>query len=136
MESLTSCPCHSGKRYEKCCGPFHKGIAKAATAELLMRSRYSAYALGLYEYLLKTTHPNNPLYPLDIPLWIEEIKHFKQITLFENLIIENIKVNENTTLIIFTAKLKQKGQNASFTEESLFEKLDDGWLYKNGIHLK
>ena len=42
--------------YGECCEPFHQGT-KGPTAERLMRSRYSAYALGLDEYILSTWHP-------------------------------------------------------------------------------
>ena len=48
------CPCHSKKRYADCCGPLHKGTRPAATPEELMRSRYSAFALGEVDYLAKT----------------------------------------------------------------------------------
>lgn len=50
------CPCLSGLPYDECCGRFHGGQF-APTAEALMRSRYSAYALGETEYLLATWHP-------------------------------------------------------------------------------
>ena len=49
------CPC-GGERYESCCGPLHRGQAKAITAEQLMRSRYSAFARGEVDYLM-ATHP-------------------------------------------------------------------------------
>ncbi|MEZ5479856.1 MAG: YchJ family metal-binding protein, partial [Thiolinea sp.] len=45
------CPCQSGLSYAECCQPFHEGRAQAPTAEALMRSRYSAYALNLPAYL-------------------------------------------------------------------------------------
>jgi SEC-C motif-containing protein len=41
--------------YAACCGRHHGGIP-AADAESLMRSRYSAYVLGLEDYLLATWH--------------------------------------------------------------------------------
>lgn len=50
------CPC-GGFSYGSCCGPLHRGGRAAATAEQLMRSRYSAYALGELDYLL-ATHPS------------------------------------------------------------------------------
>ena len=50
------CPCGAGV-YGSCCGPLHAGEA-AATALQLMRSRYSAFALGLAPYLLGTWHPS------------------------------------------------------------------------------
>lgn len=40
------CPCHSQKCYEECCKRYHEGAA-AENALILMRSRYSAYALQL-----------------------------------------------------------------------------------------
>jgi SEC-C motif-containing protein len=42
--------------YSACCEPFHDGQA-ATTAEQLMRSRYSAYALGRTDYVFRTWHP-------------------------------------------------------------------------------
>ncbi|OLT07186.1 zinc-binding protein [Kocuria sp. CNJ-770] len=50
------CPCGTGENYGACCGRFHRGRS-APTAELLMRSRYSAFAAGDEEYLLATWHP-------------------------------------------------------------------------------
>lgn len=50
------CPCLSGHPYGECCGPLHAG-AVAPTAERLMRSRFTAFAAGLPEYLLLTWHP-------------------------------------------------------------------------------
>jgi SEC-C motif-containing protein len=51
------CPCGSGATYAACCRPFHDGSAIAPTALALMRSRYSAFALGDAPYLLATWHP-------------------------------------------------------------------------------
>ena len=51
-----ACPCGSGELLHACCGPYHAGTA-APSAEALMRSRYSAYALGLIEYLARSTLP-------------------------------------------------------------------------------
>jgi SEC-C motif-containing protein len=51
------CPCLSGEQYGACCGRFHSGRADAATAEQLMRSRYTAFAFLDSGYLLRTHHP-------------------------------------------------------------------------------
>ncbi len=54
----TSCICGSGKVFEDCCARFLGGAQQAKTPEQLMRSRYSAYALGDYgNYLLQTWFP-------------------------------------------------------------------------------
>jgi SEC-C motif-containing protein len=52
-----SCHCGLPEPYEECCGRFHAG-GHAPTAELLMRSRYSAFVVGDAAYLLRTWHPD------------------------------------------------------------------------------
>ncbi|KAA0013623.1 YchJ family protein [Billgrantia pellis] len=59
------CPCGSGMRLASCCGPFHGG-EPAPTPETLMRSRYSAFALGLHDYLRDTWHPSTRPTALDL----------------------------------------------------------------------
>lgn len=54
--SLSICPCGSGNLLDTCCGHYHAGHA-APDAQTLMRSRYSAYVLGLIDYLVGTTLP-------------------------------------------------------------------------------
>ena len=53
--TILRCPCTSGESYDACCGPLHAG-APAPTAERLMRSRFSAFALGDAAYLLRSWH--------------------------------------------------------------------------------
>lgn len=51
-------PCHcGGPSWDECCGPLLSGTALAATAERLMRSRYSAFVVGDGDYLWRTWHP-------------------------------------------------------------------------------
>lgn len=57
MDAYTGlCPCGDGNAYADCCQPLHQG-QPAAHAGRLMRSRYSAYALGLLDYLVDSTLP-------------------------------------------------------------------------------
>lgn len=51
------CPCGAGQAYDDCCGRFHRGEASPPTADALMRSRYSAFAVGNVGYLWETWHP-------------------------------------------------------------------------------
>jgi SEC-C motif-containing protein len=56
--SLSVCICGLKKPFKNCCGRFLDGGQLAKTPEQLMRSRYSAYALGGYgSYLLATWFP-------------------------------------------------------------------------------
>jgi SEC-C motif-containing protein len=61
------CPCGGGSRRlstADCCGPLLRGERLAATADQLMRSRYSAFALGDVDHLLRTqAHDRSPHQP-------------------------------------------------------------------------
>ncbi|MFN8017993.1 MAG: YchJ family metal-binding protein [Acidimicrobiales bacterium] len=51
------CPCGRGRAFGACCGRLLAGDAQAGTPEDLMRSRYSAFAVGDAAYLLRTWAP-------------------------------------------------------------------------------
>ena len=58
--SSAACPCGGnppGSALADCCGPVVAGDRLADTAEELMRSRYTAYALGHGDHLFRTWHP-------------------------------------------------------------------------------
>ncbi|MBB2990134.1 SEC-C motif-containing protein [Mycolicibacterium iranicum] len=57
MRSNEVCPCGSGTAFGACCLPLHLGERHAASAEQLMRSRYSAYVVGDSAYVWRTWHP-------------------------------------------------------------------------------
>ena len=50
-----ACPC-GGASYATCCGQYIEGGAIPATAETLMRSRYTAFTQGDESYLRATWH--------------------------------------------------------------------------------
>ena len=57
MIDTRQCPCGSGEAYDACCGPLVRNERTADTAEELMRSRFSAYALGDVDHVFRTWHP-------------------------------------------------------------------------------
>jgi SEC-C motif-containing protein len=60
MSPALPCPCGLPATHGACCGRYHAGLPahglSAPSAEALMRSRYSAFVLGLNDYLLATWH--------------------------------------------------------------------------------
>ncbi len=105
------CPCQkqqdNAKSYALCCKPFHDGLP-AASAKLLMASRFSAYALGLAEYLKKTWHsstcpqpleaePDNQWLKLDIISFTDKTVHFKAYFKEENT-FKYLEESSNFTL--------------------------------------
>lgn len=125
------CPCHSGKEYNECCQKFHEGELPENALEL-MRSRYSAYALGKIEYIIETTHPDHPDKQLLESVLREQISYFCKNTAFQDLQILHFEFGQMLSYVTFHAKLHQKGKDISFTEKSTFEKKGNRWLYLRG----
>jgi peptide deformylase len=132
MENLGNlCPCFSGKEYDVCCKPFHQGTIPE-NALLLMRSRYSAYALNIPEYIIETTHPASPQYSDNKFSWRRNISQFARHFSFQNLKILDFKERDTLAIVSFTAYMSQEGQDATFTEKSYFEKSNKRWFYRAG----
>ncbi|NGX33972.1 MAG: hypothetical protein K1060chlam1_00316 [Candidatus Anoxychlamydiales bacterium] len=126
------CPCQSKKQYIDCCEKFHLGKKKPQNAKDLMRSRFSAYALSLVDYIIKTSHPKNVCFQKDLKTLKEEILRFCKDTAFANLKILDFIEEKNKAFVTFTAYLKADKKDITFTEISHFEKKDGKWLYKDG----
>jgi SEC-C motif domain protein len=118
------CPCHSGAKYKKCCRPYHDGTP-APTPEALMRSRYSAYALGKSDYIMHTTHSESPHRERSEAVWRASLDAFARHTRFEGLAV--LAVGANT--VTFNATLTQHGRDVSFTEHSVFRQEAGQWRY-------
>lgn len=128
------CPCGSLKTYGDCCGLYHDGGLLPDPLSL-MRSRYSAYALGLAPYLIATTHPLNPRYQKDHKAWTKEILEFNHQTQFLNLEILEVvpkRDSDGIAIVTFKVTLKQGDRDVSFSERSYFKELEGRWLYLNG----
>lgn len=125
------CPCGTGKPYANCCQPFHEGNYPNHGLDL-MRSRYSAYALKIPDYIMQTTHPDNPLYKEDKVLWKREIIHFSESTTFEKLEILEFITKQDEAHVYFIAHLKQNNHTFLLKEKSLFVKVGLQWLYRFG----
>jgi len=125
--SGADCPCGSGRTLAACCGRFHAG-EPAPDAESLMRSRYSAFVLGLEDYLRATWHPATRPAALGLdtvprPQWL------------------GLAVKSHTPLdathatVEFVARYKLNGRAYRLHETSNFERVDGHWLYVDGeIH--
>jgi SEC-C motif-containing protein len=109
---------------EACCGRFHAG-APAPDAEVLMRSRYSAYVLELEDYLLATWHPDTRPAVLDLdvpprPQWL-------------GLAVKaHAPLDASHATVEFVARYKRNGRAFKLHETSRFERVDGRWLYVGG----
>jgi SEC-C motif-containing protein len=127
MSPNAPCPCGSGSKYKRCCRPLHRG-AVADTPLTLMRSRYTAYALGLADYILQTTHPDGEHFREDTAALRDSVQAFSTSTQFLGL--EILEAGEDH--VTFRARLEQGGRDATFVERSTFAKSNDRWAYLSG----
>ncbi|GAA1665419.1 YchJ family metal-binding protein [Glycomyces endophyticus] len=122
-----ACPCGTGETYAACCGRFHSGAAKAPTAEALMRSRYSAFAVGDEAYLLRTWHPATR--PDRIGLADDD----RTWTGLEILGATGGTPLHTTGTVRFRARYTDADGPGSQTEDSAFERLGGDWLYLDAV---
>ena len=121
------CPCGSGAAYTACCGPLHAGTAKAATAEALMRSRYSAFALGDAAYLLRTWHPATRPERLDLQ---DDGRRFTGLHILETT--GGSPLHTQGT-VRFRADYTDADGPGSQTENSEFERIGGDWTYVDAL---
>ncbi len=131
--SLDTCPCDPDQAYTDCCQLFHQGKKHPPDAESLMRSRYSAYALGLADYLINTTHRDNVQYQRNIKRWRQEINDYCQQCQFQKLIIHQHQPGATEACVSFEAHIFQNGQPLVLKENSHFTKIGHRWLYHSGV---
>jgi SEC-C motif domain protein len=107
--------------YAECCGPAHEG-QPPATAEALMRSRFSAFALDNDAYVLSSWHPGTR------PTEIEPDPHLRWVGLD---IIESSGggMLDNEGVVEFRAHYKDHGGPGDMVERSRFVRHDGQWVY-------
>lgn len=120
--SAAPCPCGEPKGYAECCGIYHAGTP-APTAEALMRSRYSAYALGLEAYILATWHTSTR--PPDA-------RPEQGIRWLGLSIKRHEATGDGRALVEFVARYKIGGRAQRLHEISRFVRDDGRWYYVDG----
>ena len=118
------CYCGSGNDFTVCCEPIILGKNKPATAEQLMRSRYSAYCVHDADYLIATTH-----------LSTRKHHHKEDILSFavENHWVKLEILKSELHTVEFKAYYLDSGLNPhTHHEKSTFKKEGNQWFYVDG----
>jgi SEC-C motif domain protein len=124
--ALLACPCGLGEDYELCCGRLHAGMP-APTAETLMRSRYSAFAVGDAGYLLRTWHPSSRPRTLSL----DAALHWTRLAILET---HDGGLFDTAGTVQFRAMYVQQGHRGVHAETSRFVRHDKHWTYLGPIH--
>lgn len=130
MTTNEACPCRSGKRYADCCMVFHQYLKHAPDAEALMRSRFSAYAKGQYDYVFNT-------YGLaqKARLSEREIAEAAHNTQWLSLAVLQHTAQIQEAQVEFKAFYRVGKQFFVMHERSNFENSDGRWFYTTGTML-
>ncbi|MEV7973969.1 YchJ family protein [Cellulomonas sp. NPDC089187] len=123
--TVTRCPCLSGQPYDDCCGRFHRGEATAPTAEQLMRSRFSAFAVNDADYLLATWHPRTRPAMLEL----DPADRWYRLDVHAT---ERGGPFDDAGLVEFTAYHRGPSGAGTLHEVSRFVREDGRWLYLDG----
>lgn len=117
-----ACPCGSGAAYGSCCGPVLDGDV-AVTAEALMRSRYTAFALGDAAYLIRSWHPRTRPDGLELDA----------DTVWERLEISHTDEAGERGVVAFRAHWRQGRERGVLSETSRFRRVRGEWRYLDGL---
>jgi SEC-C motif-containing protein len=122
----SACPCGSKRSYRQCCELLHNGVT-AGDAEALMRSRYSAFALGLEHYIQRSWHVSTRPAPSPVDeqqRWIGlQIKRYQPL-------------DSTHALVEFIARYKINGRGFALHEISRFVREGGHWFYVDGEILR
>ena len=132
------CPCGSGLAYDQCCRPYIEGEKWPETAEALVRSRYTAYGSGHFDYLVETTHPD---YREGITA--EQLAQSAEGVHWHRLDIvgtaDNVPAGENGErydVVDFYAFYELDGVLRQIGEKSFFSRKDGRLYYVDGAPLR
>jgi len=122
------CPCGSGKTFSQCCQPILKQERAAATAEELMRSRFTAHVVLDHEHLHRSylTTSRRPYVPEMVDgaelKWTRLVVHAHEPGPKPDL-----------AFVDFTAYFDDQGTEQALHEKSEFARIDGTWFYTRSV---
>jgi SEC-C motif-containing protein len=121
------CPCGRPATFDACCGAILAGTRPAATAEDLMRSRYTAHVVRDYAYLHRTYREtaSRPYVeePVDDPIvWTRLQIHSHEPD-----------VRPGVSFVDFSAFFLEGGAERELRERSEFQRVNGNWIYTKAV---
>ncbi len=123
------CPCGSGKSFAVCCRAIHAGARQAASAEELMRARFSAHAVHDFKFLHESYRPTagKPYVPEEgepTVAWTRLEIHSHETT-----------DSPDRSFVDFSAYGSEEGVEKALHEKSEFLRIDGRWFYNREMRL-
>jgi len=129
-----NCPCTSGRSYADCCEPIIQGKQVATTAEQLMRSRYSAYALGHVDWIVDSQSPDGRQF-VDrnaTEAWSKRANWHR----LEVLAAQDGGPEDAEGFVEFKAYYTLAGEDITHHEVASFRREDGVWYFVDGVEMK
>jgi len=127
---MQDCPCGSGLAYSACCEPVIKGKQPAATAEALMRSRYTAYAVKEIKHLGASLRAadREQFDPASAKEWAESAEW----TGLDVVSTERGGLGDEDGFVEFKARYTVNGQEQEHHERARFTREKGHWVFVEG----
>ncbi|MDO9081218.1 MAG: YchJ family protein [Desulfuromonadales bacterium] len=131
---MNNCPCGSGTPYAACCEPIITGATPAASAEALMRARYSAHVNVHVDFIFDSTHPEHRegLDRQSTQSWAENTTWLG----LEILHTAQGGVNDNRGEVEFIARFREKEEIRAHHERAQFQRVEGQWYFTDGSMVK
>ena len=131
IDPKATCPCGRPGTFEECCGPYITGEHLAPDPESLMRSQFTAFALGTnqaIDYLVETHHPDhrdpNPHAGLRASI--------AGVDAWEKLEVRAAQAQGDRGTVEFVATYRVGADRRQLHELSEFVRESGQWLYTRG----
>ncbi len=127
---MAMCPCGSEKSYADCCEPLINGDQVAQSAEVLMRSRYSAYVHAAIDYIHDTLHPDKQQ-SFDRKESEDWARRSEWVSL-QIVRTEKGTPQDASGTVEFIARFRQKDKPVQHHEVAEFVKEGERWYFWDG----
>lgn len=126
------CPCGRPGNAADCCAAYVSGKRPAPDPESLMRSRYTAFALGTNEAIayLVDTHRSEHRAP-DLREGLRA--SIASVDAWEQLEVRSAEVDGDRGTVEFVATYRVAGERMQLHERSQFVREDGRWFYTEGV---
>jgi SEC-C motif domain protein len=120
------CPCGLPEPFDACCGRYlGESDTVAPTAEALMRSRYTAFARGDVDHLLRTWHPSTR----PTALTLDPAIRWTQLEVLDRV---GGGLFDSDGVVEFRAHHREGPRSGVLHERSRFIREAGRWFYRDG----
>ena len=122
-DNAKDCPCGRGKPFGDCCGPILAGTRIAATAEDLMRARFTAHVVHDFGFLHRTYRPTSRQ-PF-VPVTDKPATHWTRLEVHSH----TLGKVPDLAYVEFSAYGTENGGEYVLQEKAEFVRENGAWIY-------